>query len=230
MLETKRKVAFLEQANQIDVPEQFLEQMQQYEEMIMMYRCAIREVQTKLEILNDALSVRFKRNPINFIKSRIKSHVSIMNKLERKGLEISLDSIEKNLNDVAGIRVVCHFVDDIYDVAHMLAIQDDLKILQIKDYIKNPKPNGYRSYHMIVEIPVFFSKGKTPMRAEIQIRTNGMDFWATLEHQLRYKQNIEEMDGYEDVSNELLNCARAVIDMDNEMQRIKNKIGQFHDI
>ena len=99
MLETKRKVAFLEQANQIDVPEQFLEQMQQYEEMIMMYRCAIREVQTKLEILNDALSVRFKRNPINFIKSRIKSHVSIMNKLERKGLEISLDSIEKNLNE-----------------------------------------------------------------------------------------------------------------------------------
>lgn len=154
MLETKRKVAFLEQANQIDVPEQFLEQMQQYEEMIMMYRCAIREVQTKLEILNDALSVRFKRNPINFIKSRIKSHVSIMNKLERKGLEISLDSIEKNLNDVAGIRVVCHFVDDIYDVAHMLAIQDDLKILQIKDYIKNPKPNGYRSYHMIMFVPL----------------------------------------------------------------------------
>ncbi len=102
--------------------------------------------------------------------------------------------------------------------------------MTVKDYIKNPKPNGYRSYHMIVEIPVFFSKGKTPMRAEIQIRTNGMDFWATLEHQLRYKQNIEEMDGYEEVSNELLNCARAVIDMDNEMQRIKNKIGQFHDI
>ena len=115
-------------------------------------------------------------------------------------------------------------------IADLIAKQDDITVIKVKDYIKNPKPNGYRSYHMIVEIPVFFSKGKTPMRAEIQIRTNGMDFWATLEHQLRYKQNIEEMDGYEEVSTELLNCARAVIDMDNEMQRIKDKIGQFHDI
>ena len=136
----------------------------------------------------------------------------------------------KNLDDVAGVRVICSFIDDIYEVVEMLARQDDVKVIAIKDYIRSPKVNGYRSYHMIVEIPVFFSKGKTPMRAEIQIRTNGMDFWATLEHQLRYKQNIEEMDGYEEVSNELLNCARAVIDMDNEMQRIKNKIGQFHDI
>ena len=120
--------------------------------------------------------------------------------------------------------------DSIYTIADLIAKQDDITIIKVKDYIKNPKPNGYRSYHIIVEIPVFFSKGKTPMRAEIQIRTNGMDFWATLEHQLRYKQNIEEMDGYEEVSTELLNCARAVIDMDNEMQRIKDKIGQFHDI
>ena len=209
MLETKRKVAFLEQANQIDVPEQFLEQMQQYEEMIMMYRCAIREVQTKLEILNDA------------IKSRIKSHVSIMNKLERKGLEISLDSIEKNLNDVAGIRVVCHFVDDIYDVAHMLAIQDDLKILQIKDYIKNPKPNGYRSYHMIVEVPVFLPKRKKPMRVEVQIRTIAMDFWASLDHQLRYKKDIENS---EEILKELKECAEIISSTDYQMQKIRKKI------
>lgn len=221
MLEAKSKVAFLEQVNQIEVPEQFLEQMQQYEEMIVMYRCAIREVQTKLEILNDALSVRYKRNPINFIKSRIKSPVSIMNKLERRGLEISLESIEKNLNDVAGIRVVCHFVDDIYDVAHMLAIQDDLKILQIKDYIKNPKENGYRSYHMIVEVPVFLPKRKKPMRVEVQIRTIAMDFWASLDHQLRYKKDIENS---EEILKELKECAEIISSTDYQMQKIRKKI------
>ena len=108
--------------------------------------------------------------------------------------------------------------------------QDDIKVIEVKDYIKNPKPNGYRSYHMIVEIPVFFAKGKTPMRVELQIRTNGMDFWATLEHQLRYKKGIEEMPGYEEISEELLHSARVVIEADNEMQRIKDKIGMFHEI
>lgn len=193
------------------------------------YESGIQEVLTKLEILQR--DARFsKHNPIESIKSRVKSPMSILEKMHRKGFPISLESIKTNLNDIAGIRVICPFIEDIYTVADMLTRQDDLKVLEKKDYIQNPKPNGYRSYHMIVEIPVFFSKGKTPMRAEIQIRTNGMDFWATLEHQLRYKQNIEEMDGYEEVSDELLNCARAVIDMDNEMQRIKDKIGQFHDI
>lgn len=193
------------------------------------YESGIQEVLTKLEILQR--DARFsKHNPIESIKSRVKSPMSILEKMHRKGFPISLESIKTNLNDIAGIRVICPFIEDIYTVADMLTRQDDLKVVEKKDYIQNPKPNGYRSYHMIVEIPVFFSKGKTPMRAEIQIRTNGMDFWATLEHQLRYKQNIEEMDGYEEVSDELLNCARAVIDMDNEMQRIKDKIGQFHDI
>ena len=115
-------------------------------------------------------------------------------------------------------------------MADLLANQDDITVLQVKDYIKNPKPNGYRSYHMIVEVPVFFSKGKTPMRAEVQIRTNGMDFWATLEHQLRYKKGIEEMEGYDLISEELTYSAYQLIEMDNEMQRIKNKIGRFHDI
>ena len=144
--------------------------------------------------------------------------------------EFSAENIQEQLNDVAGIRVVCAFIDDIYTVADLLASQDDIKILQIKDYIKNPKPNGYRSYHMIVEVPVFFSRGKTPMRAEIQIRTNGMDFWATLEHQLRYKKGIEEMEGYDQISAELLESAHAMIEMDNEMQHIKDMIGQFHDL
>ncbi len=126
--------------------------------------------------------------------------------------------------------MVCAFIDDIYTVANLIAGQDDIKVIKIKDYIKNPKPNGYRSYHMIVEIPVFFSKGKTPMRVELQIRTNGMDFWATLEHQLRYKKGIEDLPGYAEISEELLRSAQAVIETDNEMQQIKNKIGMFHDI
>ena len=191
---------------------------------------AIGIVEAKAKIIDEQLSMKYQREVMKSITGRIKKPESIYKKLKRLGYEFTAENIQNQLNDVAGIRVVCAFIDDIYTIADLITRQDDITVIQVKDYIKNPKPNGYRSYHMIVEIPVFFSKGKTPMRAEIQIRTNGMDFWATLEHQLRYKQNIEEMDGYEEVSNELLNCARAVIDMDNEMQRIKNKIGQFHDI
>lgn len=227
---TLDKKADTSEAFDILYPERFIKNTDYYNSLMMMYRCAIREIRTKLEVLDDEFSITYKRNPISSIKSRIKTPLSTYNKLQRLGYDFTEQNIREHLNDVAGIRVICSFIDDIYSVAKLLSEQDDITILRIKDYIQNPKPNGYRSYHMIVEIPVFFSKGKTPMRAEIQIRTNGMDFWATLEHQLRYKQNIEEMDGYEEVSDELLNCARAVIDMDNEMQRIKDKIGQFHDI
>ena len=206
------------------------EDIDSWETMMFLYNSALKEVGTKLEILNDEFVHIHKYNPIEYIKSRIKTPESIVKKLKRDGYESTIENMRNYINDIAGIRIVCSFTSDIYRLAEMIGKQNDLTVICVKDYIKNPKPNGYRSYHMIVEIPVFFSKGKTPMRAEIQIRTNGMDFWATLEHQLRYKQNIEEMDGYEDVSNELLNCARTVIDMDNEMQRIKNKIGQFHDI
>ena len=195
-----------------------------------MYRCAIREVQTKLEVLDDEFSVEYKRNPISFIKTRIKKPESIYRKLQKLGYAFTAENIQEYLNDVAGVRVVCAFIDDIYTVANLIAGQDDIKVLKVKDYIQNPKSNGYRSYHMIVEIPVFFSKGKTPMRVELQIRTNGMDFWATLEHQLRYKKGIEDLPGYDEISAELLRSAQAVIETDNEMQRIKDKIGMFHDI
>ena len=131
-----------------------------------MYGCALREVQTKLEVLNDELSVRYNRNPIEFIKTRVKKPLSIVNKLQRRGLEVSIESMVENLNDVAGIRVICYFLDDIYDVARWLSSQDDIRLLQVKDYIKNPKPNGYRSLHLIVEVPVFFSKGRQMMRVE----------------------------------------------------------------
>ena len=211
-------------------PQIFVKNAAKYNDLMMMYRCTIREIQTKLEVLNDEFSVEYKRNPISFIKTRIKSPESIYRKLQKNGYELTPENIQDKLNDVAGVRVVCAFIDDIYTVADLLANQDDITVLQVKDYIKNPKPNGYRMYHMIVEIPVFYSKGKTPMRAEVQIRTNGMDFWATLEHQLRYKNGIEEMEGYDKISEELTHSAYQLIEMDNEMQRIKNKIGRFHDI
>lgn len=208
----------------------FVNNTAKFNDLMMMYRCTVREVRTKLEVLNDEFSVEYKRNPISFIKTRIKKPESILRKLNKLGYDFTAENIQEHLNDVAGIRVVYAFIDDIYTIAELLSSQDDITVIQIKDYIKNPKPNGYRSYHMIVEIPVFFSKGKTPMRAEIQIRTNGMDFWATLEHQLRYKKGIEEMEGYDQISDELTKTAHELISMDNEMQRIKNKIGRFHDI
>lgn len=210
-------------------PQRFIKNAAKFNDL-MMYRCAIREVQTKLEVLDDEFSVEYKRNPISFIKTRIKKPESIYRKLQKLGYDFTAENIQEQLNDVAGVRVVCAFIDDIYTVANLIAGQDDIKVIKIKDYIKNPKPNGYRSYHMIVEIPVFFSKGKTPMRVELQIRTNGMDFWATLEHQLRYKKGIKDLPGYAEISEELLRSAQAVIETDNEMQQIKNKIGMFHDI
>lgn len=208
----------------------FIANASRFNDLMMMYRCAIREIRTKFEVLDDEFSVEYKRNPISFIKSRIKKPESIYRKLKKFGYDFTPENIQTKLHDVAGVRVVCAFIDDIYTVADLLAAQDDITIIEIRDYIKNPKPNGYRSYHMIVDVPVFFSKGKTLMRAEIQIRTIGMDFWATLEHQLRYKKGIEQMEGYETISQALFESAQTVSHMDNEMEKIKDMIGQFHEI
>ena len=194
------------------------------------YDDAIQTVYTRLEILVSDFEVRNDYSPIHHIDKRLKTPESIEEKLRRLDCEVSVPSARENIRDIAGLRVVCNFIEDVYAVADMLTSQDDIELVSFKDYIKNPKPNGYRSYHMIVEIPVFFSKGKTPMRVELQIRTNGMDFWATLEHQLRYKKGIEDLPGYAEISEELLRSAQAVIETDNEMQQIKNKIGMFHDI
>ena len=203
------------------------QQGSRFEEVLMMYGCAVREVRTKLEVLNDELSVRYNRNPIEFIKTRIKKPLSIVNKMKKRGLEISIDSMMENLNDVAGVRVICCFIDDIYDVARWLASQDDIRLLKVKDYIKNPKPNGYRSLHLIVEIPVFFSKGKQLMRVEVQIRTIAMDFWASLDHQLRYKKDVPDS---EKIMEELKECADVIAETDSRMQKIREKIGVFTEL
>ena len=186
------------------------------------YECAILEVKTKLDVLNKEFQANELRNPIETIKTRIKSPASIMEKLERKGFELSIQSIKDNLDDVAGIRVICSFVDDIYKVADMLTNQDDIKILSKKDYIKNPKPNGYRSYHMIIEIPVFFSDSKKPIRVEVQIRTIAMDFWASLDHQLKYKKSFVDLNG--EISGELKQCADVIAQTDNKMLEIRKRI------
>ena len=215
---------------QMEIGIEMQENIRAFSNLMMMYECAIREVKTKLEVLDAEFSVRYKRNPISSIQSRVKKPVSIYKKLKKYGLEISEENILNGLHDVAGVRVVCPFIDDIYMVAALLAKQDDITVLKVKDYIKNPKENGYRSYHMIVEIPVFFSKGKTPMKVEIQIRTSAMDFWASLEHQLRYKKDSEKVEGHVEISRRLLACAETISDTDRQMQEIKQMIGDFNDL
>lgn len=200
-----------------------MEKLQNFERLMMRYRSAIREVTTKLEVLNDELSLIGNRNPIETIQSRVKRPVSISGKLKKLGKPLTAESIEENLNDVAGIRVICSFIDDIYRVADMLTCQDDIKVIEIKDYIKNPKSNGYRSYHIILEIPVFFSDCKKPMRVEVQIRTVAMDFWASLEHQIKYKKDIPEQE-LEYLAAELKDCAETIAQTDRRMQDIKKRI------
>lgn len=196
----------------------------QFREFLMMYQSAVKEVKTKFEILNDDLSVTYNRNPIEAIKSRIKTPESIVSKMQRKGLEINMNSLMYYIEDVAGIRVICSFIDDIYEVANMLVSQDDVKLLSVKDYIKNPKPNGYRSYHMIVEVPVFFANRRQNMKVEVQLRTIAMDFWASLEHKMKYKKDI---DGSEEIVAELKRCADNIAELDKRMQDINEGISNL---
>ena len=207
--------------NAIEIPENFLNEAKRFQELIMMYSCAIREVKTKLEVLNDDLAVRNQRNPIQMIKSRVKKPPSIVERLKRRGHPVSVNSIVEHLDDVAGVRVICSFVDDIYTIAEMLARQDDVNVLMVKDYIRSPKVNGYRSYHMIIEIPVFFSDRKQKIRVEVQIRTIAMDFWASLDHQMKYKKNLDDSG---EISEELKECAEVIAQTDMRMLNIRRKI------
>lgn len=184
------------------------------------YECAILEVKTKLDVLNKEFMANELRNPIETIKSRIKSPASIMEKLERKGYEQSIQSIKDNLDDVAGIRVICSFVDDIYKVADMLTKQDDITVISSKDYIKNPKKNGYRSLHLVVEIPIFLSNEKKYMRVEVQIRTIAMDFWASLEHEIHYKKSNSNAEAVKQLSE----CADVIYETDIKMMSIRKNL------
>ena len=185
------------------------------------YQSAIREIQTKLEILDDEFQMRHKRNPIHHMQSRMKSIQSMMEKLARKNAQRNIASAVENLTDIAGIRVICSYLQDVYTVAELLTRQDDIHVLKVRDYIKQPKANGYRSLHLVVEIPVFLSEGRVMVPVEIQIRTIAMDFWASLEHSLRYKApgNIPE-----EISEELLQTASDIAVLDQRMQTIHDKV------
>ncbi len=190
-------------------------------ELMTEYRCAIMEIETKLQVLNSEFSLHYDRNPFESIKTRLKSPISIIEKLERKGLEISVDTIEKHISDIAGIRVICSFPDDIYELAELLIHQDDITLIRKKDYIENPKENGYRSLHLILEVPIFLSEGKKYRRVEVQFRTIAMDFWASLDHKLRYKKDLENPN---EIASELKDCAESIAMLDQKMQQIRNKI------
>ena len=222
MLEQELDTSMLRQIHiPMDESHVFIDQEMKFREMMMMYSCAIKEVKTKLQVLNDELSITRKRNPIEFIKSRIKQPTSIASKLKRKGCPVTVESAMDVLSDVAGVRVICAFIDDIYKVADMLTAQDDIELIKRKDYIKNPKMNGYRSLHLIVEVPVFFSDHKELMRVEVQIRTIAMDFWASLEHQLKYKKDIDDA---ENIMYELRACADVIHRTDYHMQSLRDRI------
>ena len=211
--------------NQIYIPADaghvFIDQETEFRQMMMMYSCAIKEIKTKLQVLNDELSIKRQRNPIEFIKTRVKQPDSIASKLRRKGYPVTVQSVFENLSDVAGVRVICAFIDDIYKVADMLTAQDDIELIKRKDYIKNPKMNGYRSLHLIIEVPVFFSDHKEQIRVEVQIRTIAMDFWASLEHQLKYKKDIDDA---ESIMYELRACADVINRTDYHMQSLRDRL------
>ena len=193
------------------------------QEFFTYYKCAIMEIETKFRVLNEQFSLNGESNPIEFIQSRVKSYGSIFRKMISKNIPRSLDGIEKNISDIAGIRVVCSFVQDIYRLADCFLRQDDIFLIEKKDYIKNPKPNGYRSLHLIVEVPIFLENEKKMVKAEVQLRTIAMDFWASLEHKLRYKKDLPTSK-LDMLTDDLKKCADQSAEWDIRMQNIKNII------
>ena len=197
---------------------------QQYREMMQLYSAAVREVRTKVEILDEEFRTRYAHNPIHHIDSRLKSPQSMMKKLARKGLPQTLEAAEANLNDIAGVRIVCNYLDDIYRIADLLQRQRDVEFVHMRDYIQNPKESGYRSLHLVIRITVFLSSHTELVPVEVQIRTIAMDFWASLEHQLRYKSNHETT---QQLRRRLQHCAEASAALDREMQDIYREINGY---
>ncbi|MEY8337556.1 GTP pyrophosphokinase family protein [Lachnospiraceae bacterium 62-35] len=210
-----------EQEEIIRIQEEKLRDAKDFNRLMMEYRFAIMEVETKLKVLNEEFSQEYNRNPFESIKSRLKSPASIYEKLKRKGFPVTVESIRENLTDMAGLRVICSFPDDIYRLAELFIKQDDITLLQKKDYIKHPKPNGYRSLHLIAEVPIFLSNEKKYMKVEVQFRTIAMDFWASLEHKLKYKKDVDNTD---EIECQLKSCADSIEALDYQMQEIRNKI------
>ncbi len=192
-----------------------------WNEVTLIYNAALRQIETKMAILNDEFQHVHQYNPIEHIKARIKTPESIVKKLKRNGYESTIDNMVRYINDIAGIRVICSFTSDIYRIADMISEQRDIKVITVKDYITFPKASGYKSYHMIVTIPVYLSDRTVDTKVEIQIRTVAMDFWASLEHKIHYKF---EGDVPEYIKNELVECAKLVSDLDARMLSLNNEL------
>jgi putative GTP pyrophosphokinase len=209
------------EALNIDQVEELNEFRAEYERLMMEYRCAIMEIETKLNVLNNELAMSHNRNPIQTIKSRLKQPKSLVAKLRRKHLNVTMRDIEEHISDIAGVRIICSFPEDIYAIADLLLHQDDIRMLEIKDYIKHPKDSGYRSLHLIVEVPIFLSTGKNMRKVEIQCRTIAMDFWASVEHQLKYNKNLKNT---EQITRELRDCADIITSVDFRMQELRGMV------
>lgn len=209
---------------QESVPLRDFKEVNDWETVMFLYKSALKQIDTKIDILNDEFQHRHKYNPIEHVKSRIKTAESIVKKLKRHGYDSSIENMVRYVNDIAGIRITCSFTSDIYLIADMISKQGDLTILSIKDYMKNPKESGYRSYHMLITVPVFLSDSVIDTKVEVQIRTVAQDFWATLEHKMHYKF---EGDGPEYITKELRACAKYVADLDERMEELNNEIQKY---
>ena len=195
-----------------------------WEEVVLIYNSALKEIGTKLEILNDEFQHVHQYNPIEHIKSRIKTPQSIVKKLKKHGYESTIENMVKYVNDIAGIRVICSFTSDIYRIAEMIINQSDIKVISVKDYILNPKPSGYKSYHLIISVPIFLSDRIVDTKVEIQIRTVAMDFWASLEHKIHYKfeGNVPNH-----IRESLVECAEIVADLDAKMLSLNEEVQEL---
>lgn len=199
-----------------------------FQRLMTYYECAMMEVETKFRVLDAEYGLQHDRNPIESIKTRLKSTESLAKKLARKGLPLSVDSIESNITDVAGVRVVCTFPEDLFTLADALLAQDDITLIERRDYVSQPKPTGYRSLHLIVETPIFLEKEKRLVKVEVQLRTISMNFWASLEHQLRYKKGLDEAVASR-ISSELVDLAETAAGLDMRMQAIRNYLDELSD-
>lgn len=222
----KMKMRFAEKITSDAMMNKIQETMMPFATLMTYYRCAMMEIETKFKVLNEQFALQYDRNPIETIKTRIKSPEGIIRKLRKRSLPLTVNSIEENITDVAGIRIICSFPQDIYRLADYLLEQDDITLIEKKDYISNPKESGYRSLHLIVAVPIFLANEKRLMKVEVQLRTIAMDFWASLDHKLRYKKDIpaEEI---QKLSYELKECAEMSTVLDLRMETIKNRLSQY---
>ena len=221
-----RRDNFVRQSLLSDECLNFMQQNKKPFDLLMSYyECAIMEIETKFRVLNHELSLEYDNNPIESIKTRVKSYDSILKKIRRKNIPLNLQAIEENLKDIAGVRVICSFPDDIYKLAESFLKQDDITLIERKDYIKNPKPSGYRSLHLIVQVPIFLQNEKKMVNVEVQFRTIAMDFWASLDHKMRYKKELSDEE-VEILQEELYDCAKQSAALDERMQRIRDRITQ----